>query len=229
MNAGAWWQDVTVPMLEVVRRRPGFSPGTDHAKFPARARGFLRAHMDHVTIEKLRKNKPLTPTDLVERERMLVASGLGGPDDVQRAAEESQGLGSFVRSLLGMDRGVAKEAMASFLAGKSLSANRIEFVNLVVDHPSLDRLDELVRKLDEVRGTVVAAWLRAPRSACTARRRSPTGRDEGRLQPSNTRRSSAVRLATRLSSRSKSDSASARLRACSSRMRSSMVSRATRR
>src|SRR5262249_9798014 len=150
-----WWQDVTVPMLEVMRRRlrglvqlidkrqrkpvytdfedlmggdidfelPGFAVGTDYAKFLAKARAFLREHVDHVTIQKLRRNKPLTATDLAELERMLVESGLGAPDDVHRAAEEANGLGLFVRSLVGLDREAAKETMATFLAGKALSAN----------------------------------------------------------------------------------------------------------
>lgn len=212
-----WWQDVTVPMLEVMRRRlrglvqlidkrqrkpvytdfedlmggeidvelPGLAPGTDYAKFRAKARVFLREHLNHVAIEKLRKNRPLTATDLAELERMLAESGLGSPDDVRRAAEESQGLGLFVRSLVGMDRNAAKEALATFLAGKTLSANQIEFVNLVVDHltehgvvsperlyesPFTDlmprgpeglftstELDELIRALDAVRATAMAA------------------------------------------------------------------------
>jgi len=90
--------------------------------------------MGHITIEELRKNKPLTTTNLTALERMLVESGLGQPDDVRRAGEETQGLGLFVRSLVGMDRSAAKDALATFLAGKSLSANQMEFVNLVVDH-----------------------------------------------------------------------------------------------
>ncbi len=161
-----WWQDVTVPMLEVMRRRlrdlvqfidkrqrkpiytdfedlmggetaidlPGLAPGTDYAKFLAKARAFLREHMDHVTIGKLRLNRPLTATDLTELERMFIESGLGSAEELQRAVEESHGLGLFVRSLVGMDRSAAKAAMKTFLAGKSLSANQIEFVNLVVDH-----------------------------------------------------------------------------------------------
>ena len=161
-----WWQDVTVPMLEVLRRRlrdlihlidkrqrkPVYTDfedligsetevelgrlaaGTDYEKFLAKARAFLRQHLDHVAIHKLRSNKPLTASDLAELERMLGESGLGEPDDLRRAAEESQGLGLFVRSLVGMDRGAAKEAMASFLAGKSLAANQIEFINLIVTH-----------------------------------------------------------------------------------------------
>jgi len=212
-----WWQDVTVPMLEVMRRRlrglvqlidkrqrkpvytdfedlmggeidvelPGFAPGTDYAKFRAKAQVFLREHLNHVAIEKLRKNRPLTATDLAELERMFAESGIGSPDDVRRAAEESQGLGLFVRTLVGMDRNAAKEALAAFLAGKTLSANQIEFVNLVVDHltehgvvaperlyesPFTDlmprgpeglftstELDELIRALDAVRATAMAA------------------------------------------------------------------------
>jgi hypothetical protein len=33
-----------------------------------------------------------------------------------------------------MDRAAAKEALASFTNGKTLTANQIEFVNLIVDH-----------------------------------------------------------------------------------------------
>jgi type I restriction enzyme R subunit len=65
---------------------------------------------------------------------MLAESGVGGVEDIQRAAEESQGLGLFVRSLVGLDRQAAKEAFAGFLGGKALSANQIEFVNLIIDH-----------------------------------------------------------------------------------------------
>ena len=39
-----------------------------------------------------------------------------------------------MRSLVGLDREAAKEALAGFLAGKTLTANQIEFVNLIVDH-----------------------------------------------------------------------------------------------
>lgn len=161
-----WWQDVTTPMLESVRRRlrrlvgliekqqrkpiytdfqdemgdeigvelPGFTPSADFEKFRAKARAFLRKHQDHVAIHKLRMNRALTQADLAELERVLTESGAGGSEDIQRAKEESQGLGLFVRSLVGLDREAAKEALAGFLAGKTLSANQIEFVDLIVNH-----------------------------------------------------------------------------------------------
>jgi hypothetical protein len=99
-----------------------------------KARTYLREHEDHLTIRKLRMNKPLTATDLAELERMLHASGVGRRGSLERAKVESEGLGLFVRSLVGLDREAAKEAFAGFLAGKTMTANQIKFVNLIVNH-----------------------------------------------------------------------------------------------
>jgi type I restriction enzyme R subunit len=112
----------------------GFPAPGSYERFRAKARQFLKAHEDHVAIHKLRMNKPLTAADLAELERMLAESGVGGPDDLAKAKEEAQGLGLFVRSLVGMDRGAAKEAFAGFLTGKKLKVNQIELVNMVIEH-----------------------------------------------------------------------------------------------
>jgi type I restriction enzyme R subunit len=113
---------------------PGLAAGWDFEKFRAKAKVFLREHQDHAAIWKLRMNRTLTATDLAELERMLIDSGVGGPEQIDRAKQESHGLGLFVRSLVGLDRGAAKDALAAFLSGKTLGANQIEFTNLIVDH-----------------------------------------------------------------------------------------------
>jgi type I restriction enzyme R subunit len=164
---------------------PGFGAPGSFERFRAKARAFLREHESHITIHKLRTNKALTPSDLDELERMLAASGIGRADDLQRAKEESHGLGLFVRSLVGLDREAAKEAFAGFLAGKTLNSSQIEFVNLIVDHltehgvvdPALlyespftditprgpdglftsSQLDELLAVLDHVKASALAA------------------------------------------------------------------------
>ena len=51
---------------------------------------------------------------------------------LRRARVENDGFGLFIRSLVGLDRTVAVEAMNSFVAGLAMTADQIEFVELVI-------------------------------------------------------------------------------------------------
>jgi type I restriction enzyme R subunit len=113
---------------------PGFGVADGFERFRAKARQFLKEHEDLAAVRKLRMNEPLAPTDLAELERVLVDSGVATAENLAKAKEESRGLGLFVRSLMGLDREAAKRALAKFMAGKTLAANQIEFLNMVVDH-----------------------------------------------------------------------------------------------
>lgn len=64
---------------------------------------------------------------------MLVEAG-GTKETIDRAKEESNGLGIFIRSLVGLDHETAKQAFSQFISGAAVSANQIEFINLVVDY-----------------------------------------------------------------------------------------------
>lgn len=52
-------------------------------------------------------------------ERMVGESGVAKPEHWQAAKAESDGLGLFVRSLVGLDREAAKKALNAFTAGKT--------------------------------------------------------------------------------------------------------------
>jgi type I restriction enzyme, R subunit len=110
-----------------------FASADSFEKFRAKARAFLCSHQDHLSIRKLRLNEPLTALDLQELEKMLVESGALNPEHLAKAKAESEGLGLFVRSLVGLERDAAKKGLNAFTARGTLTANQIEFVNLVVD------------------------------------------------------------------------------------------------
>jgi len=156
-----WWEDVTVPMLETVRRRlrslikllpkgqkkvvytdfedelgetvhielPQVTSGLNMAKFKEKARVFLREHESHVALQRLKRNQALTPTDLAELERMLLAAGATEP---LLAEAKSQGLGLFIRSLVGLDREAAMQAFSALLQGSKATPEQIEFIELIV-------------------------------------------------------------------------------------------------
>jgi len=107
--------------------------GTDRARFQMKVGHFLKQHANHITIQKLRRNEQLTPHDLAELERIMVAEG-GASDEELIGLKSEGGLGLFIRSLIGLERDAAKAAFTGFMTSKNLNANQIEFINLIVDH-----------------------------------------------------------------------------------------------
>jgi type I restriction enzyme R subunit len=102
-------------------------------QFRLRAKNFLKVHEDHLTMQRLRRNQPLTPGDLDELQRFLLSHGIGTERAIQRAGEECKGFGLFIRSLVGLDRNAAKELFAAFLADGTHTATQIRFINEILD------------------------------------------------------------------------------------------------
>jgi len=110
---------------------PQVTAGLNMAKFREKARTFLKAHESHISLQRLRRNQPLTPTDLDELEKMLLSAG-GSLELINEAKEQSHGLGVFIRSLVGLDKEAAMQAFSEFVTGTTTTPNQIEFVNLIV-------------------------------------------------------------------------------------------------
>jgi type I restriction enzyme R subunit len=128
--------DVSLPLA---------ATGMDYEKFKAKTRSFLKAHDDKIALQKLRRNLPITATDLQELEKILLEQANGNVSYVDMAREEGNGLGLWVRSIVGLDRNIALEAMAEFLNDKSSTAAQIEFVTMIVDFLTVDGAIEAVR------------------------------------------------------------------------------------
>ena len=113
---------------------PGISTGVDTERFRAKTLAFLRDKLEEPAIQKVRWNEPLTTADLEALEQMLVQAGVGTAEEIEKVAQQEQGLGLFVRSLVGLDRAAAKRAFSLFIAERQLNASQLDFVNLIIDH-----------------------------------------------------------------------------------------------
>ncbi|HKK80304.1 MAG TPA: type I restriction-modification enzyme R subunit C-terminal domain-containing protein, partial [Phaeodactylibacter sp.] len=102
-------------------------------KYHKRVERYVRENREHVVIQKLRTNKPITESELQELEHLLFEQ-----DPSAKAAFEReyghQPLGAFVRSLIGLDTKAAKEAFAELLEQSDLRADQITFINRLIDY-----------------------------------------------------------------------------------------------
>jgi type I restriction enzyme R subunit len=112
---------------------PGVAPGTNLERFRAKATACLQQHADHVALQRLRRNKQLTPEDLTALEDMLLACGVGERTDIESVAARTGGLGLFIRSLVGLDHVAAEAAFTAYLDRERFTVDQIRFVNLIVD------------------------------------------------------------------------------------------------
>jgi type I restriction enzyme R subunit len=103
------------------------------AQFRRKARAYVDAHADHVTLARLRQGRPLTPIDLDELQKLFVDAGVVESDDFQRV-RQMQDMPDFIRSLVGLDRRSAQQAFNDALAGTALSPKQIHFVETIVDY-----------------------------------------------------------------------------------------------
>lgn len=162
-----WWQDVTLPILEQVRRKlrdlvkfvdkeegiaDVFTNFQDElgkaseshqliksdsnlASYRKRVQRFIHEHKDHLTIMRLRNNKPISRADVKALEDIMFSeSGPITKEDYKEVYGE-QPLGFLVRSVVGLSRKAAKEAFAEFLSGgTALHPDQINFLDQIVDY-----------------------------------------------------------------------------------------------
>jgi type I restriction enzyme R subunit len=162
-----YWADITLAMLEDVRKRLRelvkfidkkqrkliYTDFEDHlgdivvgdyvappspvnvAQYRKKVLSFLKVHESHIALQKLKRNVPITATDIEELERILFQSGgVGTKEEFEHAYGKQEQLGVFIRKLIGLDRQAAKRAFREYLDQKPLTANQIRFIDLIIEY-----------------------------------------------------------------------------------------------
>ena len=100
--------------------------------YKAKAEHYLKTHLDHPAVAKLKGNVPLNAADVEALEKILW-NEIGTRRDYEEACGKKP-LGEFVREIVGLDMKAAKEAFAEFLDEARLDSRQIHFVNQIVEY-----------------------------------------------------------------------------------------------
>lgn len=172
-----WWQDVTIPMLEELRRKLRLliqfidrdkrevvyttfadelgeigtvnvvgimGAGSGLAQYRKKVEAYIKAHEDHLTIQRIKRNIPVTALDLEQLDEMLFkASGMKTRAEYDQTIHPEKPLGQFIRELVGLDRHAAKEAFAEFLDATRMNSTQIQFINTLIDYFTQNGVMEL--------------------------------------------------------------------------------------
>ncbi len=118
---------------EIVAGR--YESADDLAQYRKKVEHYLKEYKDQVAIHKLRFNKPITPTDIRELERILFESGeLGSREIFEKAYGEQDSLGLFIRKMVGLDRKTVEILFSDYLKDSLFTANQISFITTIIDH-----------------------------------------------------------------------------------------------
>ena len=164
LQTDAWWQDVTVPMLERIRKRiRGLVHLVERSKkkivytdfedelgapttivLPGVPIGMDFERFKAKAVYYLKSHENHVAIHKLRLNQPLTPTDLAELERILRevaagedalvARARQEGLAVFFRSLVGLDRLAAKDAFAKFLEGSTLTGAQHHFVNMVIDY-----------------------------------------------------------------------------------------------
>jgi type I restriction enzyme R subunit len=130
------YTDFQDEVLGVREDEPVSIPNMTGTQYAKKVENYLRHHLNHIVIHRLRCNQPLTELDLKGLETTLVEIGEAEGGSLLSGLLAKSGapsLAYFVRGLVGLDRAAAQAAFAQFLSDRSLTVPQIRFIELIID------------------------------------------------------------------------------------------------
>ncbi|MDC9728598.1 MAG: DEAD/DEAH box helicase family protein [Methyloprofundus sp.] len=101
-----------------------------------RVESYVRNHKDHLVIQKLKTNKPITETEINTLESILFDGKTVGTKQEYIDNYGDKPLGVFIRGIVGLDVTAAQDAFADFIQLGSLRGDQMTFMNTIITHLS---------------------------------------------------------------------------------------------
>ncbi|MBD3671719.1 MAG: DEAD/DEAH box helicase family protein [Gammaproteobacteria bacterium] len=123
-------------LLDVTEKPQPYKPGgNDLEIYHRKVEAYVRDNEDDLTIQRIKRNLPITKQDMEELDNKLYeASGIGDLKQYQKTIHPNKSVGIFIRELVGMDRIAAKEAFADYLDEVRFNTQQIRFITTIIDY-----------------------------------------------------------------------------------------------
>lgn len=103
------------------------------AEYREKVRHYLREHMMHPAVRKVRENVPLSKQDVADIESMLFGDQVIDASKLDLVVGDEGPLSVFVRKTVGLEKESAKKAFAEIFEGVHLTAKQLLFMESLVD------------------------------------------------------------------------------------------------
>ncbi len=99
-----------------------------------RVESYVRNYSDHLVIQKIKTNKPITETEIQLLEDILFDGETVGTKEDYIDTYGNKPLGVFIRNIVGLDAKAAQEHFAEFIQSGNLRADQITFINNIISY-----------------------------------------------------------------------------------------------
>ncbi len=111
-------------------------PRMTSSQYAKKVKEYLKNHHNHLVIQRLRSNQPLTARDLQSLEKTLQEIGEEEGETLLSGLLErsnAPSLAHFIRSMVGLDRKAAQAVFSDFLSDHTLTPDQIRFIEMIID------------------------------------------------------------------------------------------------
>lgn len=99
-----------------------------------RVESYVRKNKNHLTINKLSSNLPITQKELNALEQMLFTESVAGTKEDYVANYGDKPLGVFIRGVVGLEQSALNEAFSEFLSVGNLRADQMTFLKTIMSY-----------------------------------------------------------------------------------------------
>ena len=135
---GSQHEKFYISISDIIEEKDGVEKPQLETDYHTRILDYLKTHRNYGAINKIYRLEQLTPYDIADLERICWQE-LGTKDEYEKFVSKGQMIcgdkvAAFIRSIVGVDRQIAKEKYSKFLSDNVLNSLQEEYINQIIGY-----------------------------------------------------------------------------------------------